>query len=624
MRVNPKRAAERLAEAAAEPASQSRFVEATLSFIPDLVYAFDQQGRFVYANPAVQALFRLSADEVLGRKFADLGYTGELTERLNAYVNQVLSDGVTVEDEVFYRSPTGSGAYFTFLWGPVRAEDGSIALVVGVSRDTTKQHASEDALKRSEARLRAANELVGLGVYSWDPVTGALDWDARLRAMWGLPSDAPVDMDVYEAGIHPDDLRRVQDAIAACADPAGDGGYNIEYRVIGRDDGVTRHIATAGRTTFEHGSAVHFIGAAIDVTAQRRAEAAIRASEAQFRSFAEHSSNLIWIGDPAAGTIIYRSAAFDRIWGASRENAPSSLAKWLEVVHPDDRQQVERALVTVQAGRVAQYDYRIVRPDGAIRWLRDTSFPILDADGVVSRIGGIAEDFTREHRRQVYVVSTKATEARRLATLVRASGYRARTFESAATFLDIAPVLSPGCVVVDLRGSRLQGLSVPRELKARSIALPTIVLDGPAADVKSAVTAMKAGAIDYLTVTDEGSLRGMLANAVAECRGAAQSTTRDETAAARVARLTPREREVLLHLVDGETNKMIGHGLGISPRTVELHRAQVMSRLNATNLTELLQIALGAGVAPLSRVSRQDRPSIEVGIRSAQDASRRP
>jgi hypothetical protein len=69
---------------------------------------------------------------------------------------------------------------------------------------------------------------------------------------------------------------------------------------------------------------------------------------------------------------------------------------------------------------------------------------------------------------------------------------------------------------------------------------------------------------------------------------------------------------------------MIGHGLGISPRTVELHRAQVMSRLNATNLTELLQIALGAGVAPLSRVSRQDRPSIEVGIRSAQDASRRP
>ena len=254
--------------------------------------------------------------------------------------------------------------------------------------------------------------------------------------------------------------------------------------------------------------AVGFIGAAIDVTAQRRTEAAIRASEAQFRSFAEHSSNLIWIGDPAAGKIIYRSAAFERIWGVPREDAPTALAEWMKDVHPDDRQQVERALATVRAGEVAQFEYRIVRPaDGTIRWLRDTSFPIRDEHGAVTRIGGITEDLTPEDDRQVYVVSAKAAEARRLAGLVRGAGYRARTFESASAFLDIAPVLAPGCVLVDLRKARQQGLSIPRELKARSIALPTIVLDGPAADVASAVAAMKAGAIDYLTVTDEESLR---------------------------------------------------------------------------------------------------------------------
>ena len=74
--------------------------------------------------------------------------------------------------------------------------------------------------------------------------------------------------------------------------------------------------------------------------------------------------------------------------------------------------------------------------------------------------------------------------------------------------------------------------------------------------------------------------------------------SRDETASARVARLTPREREVLLGLVEGDTNKMLGKKLGISPRTVELHRAQVMSRLNAGNLAALIQLALAAGVAP--------------------------
>ena len=192
-------------------------------------------------------------------------------------------------------------------------------------------------------------------MYSWDPVTGALDWDERLRAMWGLPPDLAVDMGVFEAGIHPDDLPRVRDAIAACVDPDGDGRYNIEYRVIGRTDGVTRHIATSGRTIFERAKAVDFIGAAIDVTSQRRAEAAIRASEEQFRSFAEHSSSLIWIGDPATGKIIYRSGAFERIWGLPRDNAPTGLAEWMDVVHPDDRQQVERALATVRAGEVAQY-----------------------------------------------------------------------------------------------------------------------------------------------------------------------------------------------------------------------------------------------------------------------------
>ena len=159
-------------------------------------------------------------------------------------------------------------------------------------------------------------------------------------------------------------------------------------------------------------------------------------------------------------------------------------------------------------------------------------------------------------------------------------------------------MLAPGCVLVDVRGSRLKNLSIARELKARSIGLPAIVLDGPDAEIASAVAAMKAGAIDYLMVTDDELFRSLLTSAMAECQGSARPATRDEKAASLVARLTSREREVLFHLVGGGTNKSIGHKLGISPRTVELHRAQVMHRLNASSLTELLQVALAAGLAP--------------------------
>ena len=175
--------------------------------------------------------------------------------------------------------------------------------MVGVSRDTSERHAVEEALRESEARLRAAAELVGLGIYSWNPATDALQWDERMRAMWGLPPDAEIDIGVFEAGIHPDDLARVKSAIAACIDPAGDGTYNIEYRVLGtrgRDHTPYRH---RGENDFARGRATGFIGAATDVTGRRTAEAAIWASEAQFRSFAAHSSNLIWIGDPVAGVI---------------------------------------------------------------------------------------------------------------------------------------------------------------------------------------------------------------------------------------------------------------------------------------------------------------------------------
>ena len=605
-----KRAAERLAAAGAELASQSRFLEATLSSIPDFVYAFDPQRRFAYANPAMLALFDLSADQVIGKTFADLGYAEDLADRLNGHIDQILGDGATVEDEIFFRGPTGEGAYFAFLWGPVRGEDGAVELVVGVSRKTSERRAFEEQLKKNEARLRAATELVGLGIYSWDPATGALDWDDRLRAMWGLPPGAPVDTEVYEAGIHRDDLARVRSAIAACVDPEGDGRYTIEYRVIGRDDGQTRHVATSGRTLFAHGRAVDFIGAAIDVTAQRRTEAAVRTSEAQFRSFAEHSSNLIWIADPAVGEITYRSAAFERIWGVPSEEASVALAGWIETVHPDDRDQVRRALASVSSGEVAHFEYRILRPaDGAMRWLRDTSFPIRDEHGAVIQIGGITEDLTQDGTGHVYVVSAMADEARRLAGLARSAGYRTRIFDGARPFLDIAPLLAPGCVVVDLRKARQEALSVARELRARSIALPTIVLDAPEADVGSAVTAMKAGAIDYLTLSDDDTLRTALATAIAECQAGTRPTTRHESAGARLARLTPRERAVLVGLIEGGTNKTIAHDLGISPRTVELHRAQVMKRLDATTYTELLQIAMLAGLTPSPSDGRTRRRS---------------
>ena len=610
-------------------AAFAQLASAVLQQAPIFVGICDAQLRPCFLNAAGREMVGLPADaDISAYQISDF-FGAEHRSLFEAVgLPTMLREGYW-ESEICFRHSSDPLREAEVRWSAVALRDGAGGLIgaviltngisdrmpaeralraVGVSRDTGERQAFGERLRRSESRLHAATDLVGIGIYSWDPLTDALDWDERLRAMWGLAPDAVVDTQVFEDGIHPDDLPNVRSAIAACVDPAKDGRYDIEYRVRGRDDGITRYIATSGQTTFVGGRAVWFIGAAIDVTGRHRSEAAIRASEAQFRSFAAHSSNLIWIGDPSAGTIIYRSAAYERIWGVPCREAATTLSEWIKDVHPDDRQQVENALASVASGEVVKFEYRIVRPGGGgVRSLRDTSFPIPNEGGAVARIGGITEDLTQEDVRQVYIVSTRAGETRRLARLVRGLDCQARTFASGSAFLDMAPVLNAGCVLVDLRKFREEGLSILRELKARSVPLPVIALDAPAADVAAAVAAMRAGAIDYLVIDDEASFRAMLANAIAECHGAMRPTQRDENAGARVARLTPREREVLVGLVEGGTNKSIARKLGISPRTVELHRAQVMNRLNADSLTELLQVALAAGIAPSSGMDRPSR-----------------
>jgi PAS domain S-box-containing protein len=148
-------------------------------------------------------------------------------------------------------------------------------------------------LRESEVRLQAAVDLVKLGRYAWNPQTNELQWDDTLKAMWGLPAGTPVDYDVWRTCVHPDDLARVEAAIQQCADPRGDGVYDIEYRVIGKTDGVERWIATRGQTHFENQVPVSFQGVALEVTSRKRIEKTLeRRIEVRTRELEEANRQL--------------------------------------------------------------------------------------------------------------------------------------------------------------------------------------------------------------------------------------------------------------------------------------------------------------------------------------------
>lgn len=153
---------------------------------------------------------------------------------------------------------------------------------------------AEQRLRESESRLKAAADLVHLGLYSWDPRTDDLTWNGATKAMWGLPADAPITYPEWRAAIHPEDIDRVELAIAECIDPKGDGHYDIDYRVIGIADGIERWIATQGQTFFEGDEAVAFHGAALDVTERKQVESGLeRRVERRTRELAEANAALV-------------------------------------------------------------------------------------------------------------------------------------------------------------------------------------------------------------------------------------------------------------------------------------------------------------------------------------------
>ena len=485
-----------------------------------------------------------------------------------------------------------------------RAKLGDPNCMIGVSFDITDRKNIENMLRPTEARLQSAVNLLGLGLYAWDPQTNALEWDARVKAMWGVPPDAHVDYELWRSRIHPDDLARVDTSVARCTDPNGNGVYALEYRVNGMD-GVERWVATHGRTTFENARPVQLLGVAVDVTERKRAEQQIRENEERFRQFAEHSSNALWIMNVDTNQMEYLSPAFDSLWGRPRAEIRSY---WTETVHADDRQRASDGMQRALLGDLVVQEYRIIHPEGAVRSIRDTMFPIRDPHGRVKWVGGIAEDISVHDGLQVYVTDSDPRSRQQLTKVLHGAGYTVKTFAAAADFLEIAHVLSIGCVVLNIESSPSEGLELLRRLKASGNDLPVIVTGPSEGHATLAVQAMKAGAADWLELPyEDAALLMAVSSALAEIRRKAEQNRDAEFARARIAGMPIRERQVLEGLLAGGTNKVIGRELGISPRTVELHRASVMDRLGVSTLPEAVLLAAAAGLRPVRQSTRKPK-----------------
>lgn len=196
----------------------------------------------------------------------------------------------------------------------------------------------------------------------------------------------------------------------------------------------------------------------------------------------------------------------------------------------------------------------------------------------------------------VHIVDDEESVRRSLAFLLTMEGFAVRLHESAAAFLKLAPRLRNSCLVTDLRMPELDGVELLRSLRAQGIRIPAIVITGHG-DVPMAVSAMKAGAMDFIEKPFEDQVLIDSIRRAAEQIGRNQATDGADVGR-RLATLTEREREVLVGIVAGHPNKTVAYDLDISPRTVEVHRANIMSKMEARSLADLVRMAISAGIMP--------------------------
>lgn len=196
----------------------------------------------------------------------------------------------------------------------------------------------------------------------------------------------------------------------------------------------------------------------------------------------------------------------------------------------------------------------------------------------------------------VFIVDDEQDVLKGLSRLFRSARMKVETFDSPRIFLDHHAKFGPGCLVLDLAMPDLNGIELQRELTERDCLLPIIFLTGRG-DIPSSVRAMKGGAVDFLTKpVDDNDLLDAVRRAIdldLETRRA-----QDEIAdvGERLATLTPREREVMIHVVAGRLNKQIAADLGTVEKTIKVHRARVMTKMKVGSLAELVRIAERAGI----------------------------
>src|SRR5882762_9377367 len=255
--------------------------------------------------------------------------------------------------------------------------------------EIAERRRAEQAVRESEAKFRELIEQASDGIFVTDAQGNFKLVNPRFCEMLGYSEDALLRLgagDTYAEEEKALFTQRLADL--------GEVKSRLFERMMRRKDGTLFPVEMSVRRLSNGMNQ----GIVRDVTDRRKAQEALAESEFRFRQLTENITEVFWLTDPFKSEMLYISPAYEKIWGRSCRALHASPRDWIDAIHPEDRQRVLEAAVAKQARGDYDEEYRIVRPDGSIRWIRDRAFPVADSEGRTYRIAGVAEDVTERKR----------------------------------------------------------------------------------------------------------------------------------------------------------------------------------------------------------------------------------
>ena len=367
---------------------------------PDMfVFVDARTANIIRCNQTVVQALGYTKEEIIGHPIFER-YHPDCLEQAKKVFQVFVETGEVHDAELVLKRKDGSKIDVSLNVSSVRDQEENVLYGRSVWRDITRHKQAEKALRQSETRYRTlfgeSRDAICINTREGK----ILDVNQATLELLGYTRDDLIGMNVQKLYVHPEDRSVFQREIERNGSVRD---YELKFR---RKDGTQIDClltSTVRRAT--DGTVLEYQGIIRDITEQMKAKKALHESEQRFRQLAENLREVFWLSSLDGSQIYFINPAYEEIWGRSRESLIAQPESWLEAVHPDDQEAVLANFEKQSRGEFVEYEYRIVRPDGQVRWVEAHVFPVRDEAGEVYRCAGSAQEITKRKRAEALAES---------------------------------------------------------------------------------------------------------------------------------------------------------------------------------------------------------------------------